>query len=129
LHAPKKKTSRQLSKSRFSTLFGTNLRLLFHERVFFFASLSTFCLVTSAVLFLPVASLFRRKGPQSTSAAASVLSREDKFLRRQLSLSLQFCVFATFSGSFFVLCRHSISEIITFYFVNPPPVIIVCVVS
>jgi hypothetical protein len=33
---PKKKTSRQPSMSRFSTLIGTNLRLLFHERVFFF---------------------------------------------------------------------------------------------
>ncbi|CAH1382851.1 unnamed protein product, partial [Tenebrio molitor] len=33
--------------------------------VFFFPSLSTFSLVTFAVLFLPVASLFRRKGPQS----------------------------------------------------------------
>jgi hypothetical protein len=35
LHVPQKKTSRQLSKSRFSTLIGTNLHLLFHERVFF----------------------------------------------------------------------------------------------
>jgi hypothetical protein len=33
---PKKKTSRQPSKSRFSALIGTNLRLLFLERVFFF---------------------------------------------------------------------------------------------
>jgi hypothetical protein len=38
LHVLQKNTSRQLNKSRFSTLIGTNLRQLFHERVFFFSS-------------------------------------------------------------------------------------------
>jgi hypothetical protein len=60
----KKKTSRQLSKSCFSTQLSTNSRLLFHERVFFiFPSRLVIRTVSS-----PSLRSFRRKGPESREA-------------------------------------------------------------
>jgi hypothetical protein len=152
LHVLQKNTSRQLNKSRFSTLIRTNLRQLFHERVFFFSSfylpsrhvcrtLSSRCFVVPAkrsVIWSTPSPLRRTAAPRTPLVPGQsnpillhlvgpFFCGKISFYGGNFSVSLLFCVFATFSGSFFVLCRHLILEIITFYFVNPPPVIIICV--